>query len=75
MGRYGDLNYGLLTKMGFCLGIGLFVLGAGGGALGHSVYGTLPAWETTLFTYSEITGILLGLISPFLFGIFLPLTE
>ncbi|UPM43570.1 DUF7860 family protein [Halocatena salina] len=75
MGRYGDLDYGLLTKTGFLLGIGLFALGAGGGAIGHSLYGTLPAWETTLFTYAEVVGILLGLFSPFLFGIFLPLTE
>lgn len=61
MGRYGDLDYGLLTKVGFFLGIGLFVVGAGGSTLGHSVYGTLPAWETTLFTYSEGAGILIGL--------------
>ncbi len=75
MGRYGDLDYGLLTKTGFFLGVGLFVLGAGGGVLGHAVYGTLPGWEQTLFTYSEVIGILLGLFAPFLFGIFLPLTE
>lgn len=42
MGRYGDLDYGLLTKTGFFLGVGLFVLGAGGVAVGHAVYGTLP---------------------------------
>lgn len=75
MGRYGDLDYGLLTKTGFSIGVGLFVLGAGGIAVGHAVYGTLPGWEESLFTYAEITGILLGLFSPFLFGIFLPLTE
>lgn len=75
MGRYGDLDYGLLTKTGFFLGVGLFVLGAGGGVLGHAVYETLPGWEQTLFTYSEVIGILLGLFAPFLFGIFLPLTE
>lgn len=75
MGRYGSLDYARLTKTGFALGVGLFALGAGGEIVGHSVYGTLPAWENTLFTYSEAIGIALGLISPFLFGIFLPLTE
>lgn len=75
MGRYGDLDYVVLTKAGFLLGVGLFVLGAGGEALGHSIYGSLPAWENTLLMYSEATGILVGLLSPFVFGVFLPLTE
>ena len=75
MGRYGDLDYGQLTKAGFLLGLGLLVAGGAGELLGHALYGSLPAWENTLFVYSEGIGITVGLLSPFVFGIFLPLTE
>ncbi|SIS00909.1 DUF7860 family protein [Natronorubrum thiooxidans] len=75
MGRYGDLNYGFLTKAGFLFGLGLLLFGAGGEILGHAVYGDLPAWQNTLFTYSEGIGLVIGFFSPWIFGIFLPLTE
>jgi hypothetical protein len=75
MGRYGNLDYERLTKIGFLLGVGLLVAGAAGELLGHALYGPLPAWENTLFTSAEGIGIALGLLSPFVFGIFLPLTE
>lgn len=75
MGRYGDLDYPTLTKRGFLLGVTLLAVGAGGELAGTALYGTLPAWETTLFTDLEIVGILLGLLSPFVFGLLLPLTE
>ena len=75
MGRYGELDYPFLTKLGFFLGVGLLVIGAGGELIGHAYFESLPAWEETLFFDLEIVGILLGLLSPFVFGIFLPLTE
>ena len=75
MGRYGKLDYTKLTKMGFLLGVALVAVGALGELIGTSLYGSLPGWENMLFTDLEILGILLGLLSPFVFGIFLPLTE
>ncbi len=75
MGRYGNLDYSKLTKTGFFLGVALIVIGALGEMVGTALYGPLPAWENMLFTDLEILGILLGLLSPFVFGIFLPLTE
>ncbi|WP_458190378.1 DUF7860 family protein [Haladaptatus sp. NG-WS-4] len=75
MGRYGDLDYPKLTKTGFFLGVALLAIGVLGETFGTALYGSLPGWETMLFTDLEIVGILLGLLSPFVFGIFLPLTE
>ncbi|OIB56022.1 hypothetical protein [Natrialba sp. SSL1] len=75
MGRYGSLDYARLTKGGFFLGLGLFVLGATGELVGHLVYGSLPAWEHTLFFYAEVFGLLIGFFSPWVFGVLLPLTE
>ena len=75
MARYGDLDYPRLTKVGFLLGLGLFVLGAGGEVVGHALYGSLPAWENTLFVTSEGVGLVVGFFSPIVFGILLPLTE
>lgn len=75
MGRYGSLDYPTLTKRGFLLGVGLLALGAAGELLGPLLFGSLPAWENALFTDLEILGIVLGLLSPFVFGILLPLTE
>jgi hydrogenase/urease accessory protein HupE len=75
MGRYGELNYSKFTKTGFFLGVSFVVIGVLGELIGTSFYGSLPAWENMLFTGLEILGILLGLLSPFIFGIFLPLTE
>lgn len=75
MGRYGDLNYALLAKGGFLLGLGLFIVGAGGELVGHAVFGSLPAREETLLFDLEVLGLVIGFFSPILFGIFLPLTE
>jgi hypothetical protein len=75
MGRYGDLDYALWTEVGFLLGVALVALGGGGELVGHALYGTLPAWENALFTDMEAVGIVVGLLSPFVFGVFLPLTE
>lgn len=68
-------DYPRLTKAGFLLGVGMLAVGALGELIGHVVLGGLPAWEETLFFDLEVLGILLALVSPFLFGIFLPLLE
>lgn len=75
MGRYGDLDYGRLTKYGFALGVVLFAPGAAGSAVGPAVAGSFPGWERTLLVDSEVVGILVAFVSVFGFGIVLPLTE
>lgn len=75
MGRYGDIDYARLTKSGVILGVSLFLLGAGGEWAIHAMSIQVPAWEDTLFFDLEVIGLLIFAISPFLFGIFLPLTE
>ena len=74
-GRYGPLDYPELTRLGVGLGIALFVVGVAGEVTLPAVTGTLPAWENTLFFDLEALGVVLALVSPFVFGIFLPLTE
>jgi hypothetical protein len=75
MSRYGDLDYPKLTKLGVGLGLTLFAVGAAGSMAGPALFGTLPAWEQTLFFDFEALGVVLTLFSPFVFGILLPLTE
>lgn len=75
MGRYGDLDYPRLTKTGFLLGVSLVVIGALGEIAGPMLVGPLPGWEDALFTDMEAIGILVALLSPFVFGVFMPLTE
>lgn len=73
--RYGDLDYSRLTKLGFGLGVGLFVVGALGELGLHAAGLTVPAWEQTLLFDAEVVGVALALLSPVVFGIVLPLTE
>ncbi|WP_436928106.1 DUF7860 family protein [Halosimplex amylolyticum] len=75
MTQYVSTDYPSLAKTGFLLGIALFVLGAGGELVGTAVFGGIPGWEQTLFFDMEVLGILLGLFSPLVFGIVLPLVE
>lgn len=69
------LDYAAYAKRGFLLGLGLFLLGALGAALGPNVVGQLPGWERTALFDSMVIGIGLGFFSVFGFGIFLPLTD
>jgi hypothetical protein len=74
MGRYGSLDYPRLAKRSFLFGLSLFVLGL----LGQVVLGTTagtPAWELTLLLDLEAIRLVVAFLSPFVFGIFLPLTE
>lgn len=75
MGRYGDLDYARLAKGGFLLGLSLLVIGATGEIFGHAYFDPLPAWEEALFFDLEVAGLVIGVLSPFVFGIFMPLTE
>lgn len=75
MGQYGSLDYPRMTKLGVTLGLGLFAVGAVGNMVLPALLGPLPGWERTLFFDAEAVGVALTLLSPFVFGIALPLTE
>lgn len=75
MHGHNDIDHATWAKLGFLFGLALFALGAGGELVGHALYGTLPTWEDTLFTYAEGVGLVVGFLSPWVFGIVLPLTE
>ncbi|WP_158058763.1 DUF7860 family protein [Halorussus halophilus] len=75
MGRYGDLDYERVTKLGFLLSLALFAVGAGGELTAATMHWTLPAWEHTLLVDMEILGVVGALFTPLVFGIILPLTE
>ncbi|MFC4988861.1 MULTISPECIES: hypothetical protein [Saliphagus] len=74
-GRYGNLDYPSLTKAGFLLGLAMFLVGVGGEYVGYAYFGGLPGWEETLLYLLAVIGLLVGFVSPFVFGVFLPLTE
>lgn len=70
-----SLDHASLAKLGFLLGLGMFLAGAGGEFLGQAVLGGLPAWEATLLFDIEVLGLLVGFFSPLVFGVALPLLE
>jgi len=72
--RYDKIEYATLTKHGFPLGVTLFAIGALG-ELGLTATGlSMADWERVLLFDLELAGILIGLLSPFVFGVLLPLT-
>lgn len=75
MARYATRNYAWLTKAAFLIGLGMFVIGVLGEWTIHSQLAGIPPWEDTFFFDVEVLGIIVALLSPFVFGIFLPLTE
>jgi hypothetical protein len=74
-GRYGDLDYSRLTKLSFLLGLGMFVVGELGEFGIEKAGMSVPAWEHSLLMTMAAIGVLVALLSPFVFGIVLPLTE
>ncbi|QLG60688.1 DUF7860 family protein [Halorarum salinum] len=75
MGRYGDLDYARLTKGGVAVCAATFVLAllAQFGAAAAGI--ALPGWEAMLLTDLEYLSILGAVLSVFVFGVVLPLTE
>lgn len=71
----GNLDYPRLTKLGIGSGLTLFAVGALGLLVAPAVVGPLPAWEQALFFDAEALGVVVTLLSPFVFGILLPLIE
>jgi len=74
-GRYGNVDYATLTRRSFLLGVALFAIGGLGGTAAGAMGGPLPGWEQTLLFDLELAGLVIALVTPFLFGIVLPLTE
>jgi hypothetical protein len=74
-GRYGNVDYAALTKRAFAVGAALFALGLLGELAISSLGLSVPNWEQTLLVDAEIAGVLVMLLSPFVFGIFMPLTD
>ncbi|WP_232703197.1 hypothetical protein [Halobacterium wangiae] len=72
MGRYGNLDYPKLTKFGTLASLACVLLGAVGTSLGA---GRLPGWELALLFDVEVLGVLGMVVCPFVFGVFMPLTE
>jgi hypothetical protein len=69
------MDYPKLARRGLAVGVGLLLLGILGEVVGGALFGPLPSWEHTLFMDMSALGILIGLFSPILFGVVLPLTE
>jgi hypothetical protein len=74
-GRYGNVDYSTLTKRAFLFGATLFALGALGEFALATMGTAVPAWEHAVLVDAEWIGVMIALLSPFVFGILLPLTE
>lgn len=74
-GRHGNIDYPKITKRGVLFGLGLFLIGAVGEAYIHMTGTQVPGWEERLLLDLEFLGTAIALVTPFVFGIFLPLTE
>ncbi|PSQ58205.1 MAG: hypothetical protein BRD23_07480 [Halobacteriales archaeon SW_9_67_25] len=68
------MDYAKRARQGFLVGAVLFVVGALGELLAHTVV-TLPEREQTLLLDAVILGTLVALLGVFVFGIVLPLVE
>lgn len=75
MGHRPARDYGQLVKRGVTAGVILFLVGELGQVVMPRVQESLPDWEMTLFMVFTVGGILLVVLSVFLFGIALPLAE
>jgi len=74
-GRYGNVDYSTLTKRAFLFGAALFAFGAVGEFALATTGTAVPAWEHALLVDAEWIGVVIALLSPFVFGVVLPLTE
>lgn len=75
MGRYGNIDYPSLTKRAFLFGVGLFLIGEVGEFVIHTYLEDFPGWMDPVLFYLTVIGLLTFFLSPFIFGILLPLTE
>lgn len=73
-GRYGEMDYGSLTKGGVAVGAALFALGAIAEVTVGASGSLSPTLDTALLTM-EFLGPIVALLSVVVFGIVMPLTE
>lgn len=70
-----SLDYARLAKLGFFFGVTLFAVGAVGEIGGHTYLETIPPTLDTVFFGMETLGVVVGLVTPIVFGAVLPLIE
>lgn len=75
VGSQNRINHATLTKRSFLFGLGLFVLSELAEPLQRLVGFGIPGWEHSLLGVGAGIGVLVALLSPFVFGIVLPLVE
>lgn len=75
MGHKPARNYAHGTKYGVTLGMIMLLFGVLGQLIAPRIQGSLPDWELSIFIWISGGGILVVLLSVFLFGVVLPLTE
>ncbi|QHS17764.1 hypothetical protein GWK26_11750 [haloarchaeon 3A1-DGR] len=73
-GRYGEMDYGSLTKGGVAVGAVLFAVGAVAELTVGAGGGISPTLDAAFLTM-EFFGPLIALLSVLVFGIAMPLTE
>lgn len=69
-----NLDYADIAKKGFLAGVALFAIGILGGTLAPALV-AVPSFLHQLFIGLEVTGVLVALVIPIVFGAVLPLTE
>lgn len=75
MRRQTAIDHRTYARWSFVFGVALFAFGVLGHVAGPVLFGALPEWELTLLTVMEGAGILIALLSPFVFVVALPLVE
>jgi hypothetical protein len=68
-------DYARLAQLGFLFGVGAFLVGELTEPIQHGLGMTVPGWEHSLLFLLTVLGVLTALLSPFVFGVALPLTE
>ena len=74
-GTRNRLDHVTLLKRSFALGLALFVLAEVAEPLQRLVGVGIPGWEHSLLGLLAALGLVVAFLSPFVFGIALPLTE
>lgn len=75
MAHKSTRDYATSAKYGLGIGGILFAIGVLGQVVAPRLQGTLPDWELSIFIWFSVGGIVVALLSVFLFGVALPLIE
>lgn len=74
-GRYGNIDYSTYTKGGFLVGLALFAIAALSEIVIHLGNLQIQSGLSTLLLDAGLTGILVMVAAPIVFGVIMPLTE